>query len=115
MIEILSSQLDYTNLIVSLRHQILMTIGCWFLFKKCDVKKVWAFIPVAREYHISLCADREKDCRVYTILVFFYDVLTILLPFLPTDNLFVLFLLLHALIKIAFRISGLTSQNPDNI
>lgn len=94
MIEILSSQLDYTNLSVILRHQILMTIGCWFLFKKCDVKKVWAFIPVAREYHISLCADREKDGRVYTILVFFYDVLTILLPFLPTDNLFVLFLLI---------------------
>ncbi len=94
MIEILSSQLDYTNLIVSLRHQILMAIGCWFLFKKCDVKKVWAFIPVAREYHISLCADREKDGRVYTILVFFYDVLTILLPFLPKDNLFVLFLLI---------------------
>ncbi len=94
MIEILSSQLDYTNLPVILRHQILMTIGCWFLFKKCDVKKVWAFIPVAREYHISLCADREKDGRVYTILVFFYDVLTILLPFLPKDNLFVLFLLI---------------------
>ena len=94
MLEMLSSQLDNTNLIVSLRHQILMTIGCWFLFNKCDVKKVWAFIPVAREYHISLCADREKDGRVYTILVFFYDLLTILVPFLPKDNLFVLFLLI---------------------
>ena len=94
MIEMLSSQMDYTNLPVILRHQILMTIGCWFLFNKCDVKKVWAFIPVAREYHISLCADREKDGRVYTILVFFYDLLTILVPFLPKDNLFVLFLLI---------------------
>ncbi len=94
MLEILSSQLDNSSLFVILRHQILMTIGCFFLFNKCDVGKVWAFIPVAREYHISLCADREKDGRVYTILVFFYDVLTILVPFLPSDNLFVLFLLI---------------------
>jgi ABC-type multidrug transport system ATPase subunit len=94
MLEILSSQLDNSSMLVVLRHQILMTIGCFFLFNKCDVKKIWAFIPVAREYHISLCADREKDGRVYTILVFFYDVLTVVTHFLPTENLFVLFLLI---------------------
>ena len=94
MIEMLSSLIDSTSVISAVRHQILLAIGCWFLFNKCGVKKVWAFVPVAREYHISLCADREKDGRVYTILVFFYDILTVVTRFLPTDNSFVVFLLI---------------------
>ena len=94
MIEMLSSLSNNTSLLVILRHQILMAVGCWFLFKKCDIRKIWAFVPVAREYHISLCADREKDGRVYAILVFFYDILSVVVRFLPGENLFVLFLLI---------------------
>lgn len=48
-------------------NQILLIIGYWFLFKKCGIKEYWAFIPVAREYNMSLCADRESDGRMYAV------------------------------------------------
>ena len=46
---------------------LLISIAYWKIFSKCGIKPYWAFIPFAREYHISLCADRELDGRVYTI------------------------------------------------
>ncbi|WP_022762568.1 ABC transporter ATP-binding protein [Butyrivibrio sp. AD3002] len=47
---------------------ILVSIGYMKIFEKCGVQKRWAFIPVLREYHLSLCADKEKEGRTYTIL-----------------------------------------------
>ncbi len=44
---------------------ILYTIGLMGIFKKCNVRRVWAFIPFAREYHLGLCANRESDARTY--------------------------------------------------
>lgn len=58
---------NFSNL-YSVANYLLTVIGSWFLFKKCGVKEIWAIIPVAREYHVSLCADREKEGRVYTIV-----------------------------------------------
>ncbi|MBQ3797704.1 MAG: ABC transporter ATP-binding protein [Butyrivibrio sp.] len=49
-------------------NYIIISIGYWHIFKKCGVKKIWSFIPIAREYHISICADREKEGRAYTII-----------------------------------------------
>ena len=58
---------NFSNL-YSVANYLLTVIGSWFLFKKCGVKGIWAIIPVAREYHMSLCADKEKEGRVYTIV-----------------------------------------------
>ncbi|MCR5156263.1 MAG: ABC transporter ATP-binding protein [Butyrivibrio sp.] len=44
---------------------VLTTIGYWKIFGKCGIKKYWALVPLAREYHIALCADREEDGRKY--------------------------------------------------
>ena len=47
---------------------LLVVIGYYRIFQKCGVKGFWAFVPFAREYHVSLCADKEEDGRTYTIL-----------------------------------------------
>ncbi|WP_024866417.1 ABC transporter ATP-binding protein [Butyrivibrio sp. FCS014] len=62
-------RLDLTNglRMISL---VLTTIGYWKIFEKCGVKKFWAVVPLAREYHISLCADREEDGRKYMYISF---------------------------------------------
>ncbi|WP_022773429.1 ATP-binding cassette domain-containing protein [Butyrivibrio sp. AE2015] len=60
-------------------NNILMIFGCWFLFKKCGVKRIWALIPFAREYHMALCADKEKEGRVFAVTTFFYYLITLTL------------------------------------
>ncbi len=55
------------NSILDLLLFFLISLGYWKIFNKCGIKSFWAFIPFAREYHISLCADRELEGRVYTI------------------------------------------------
>ena len=64
---------------------ILVSLGYFGVFKKCNVKWFWAFIPIAREYQISLCSDREKEGRTYTVLAAFYYVLAAVSYFLQ-DN-----------------------------
>lgn len=54
--------------IIGLISYFLASLGYFFIFKKCGVRKIFAFIPVAREYNISLCADKEKEGRTYSIL-----------------------------------------------
>ncbi len=57
---------------------IFMVAGCWNIFKKCGIKPIWAIVPIAREYQLSLCADKEKDGRRYTIfsaLVYIFNVI----------------------------------------
>ncbi|MBR4719831.1 MAG: ABC transporter ATP-binding protein [Lachnospiraceae bacterium] len=44
------------------------SLGYYNLFKKCSVKPLWSLVPVAREYHISLCAGKEREGRTYAIL-----------------------------------------------
>lgn len=54
--------------IIRLISYFLASLGYFFIFKKCGVRKILAFIPVAREYNIALCADKEKEGRTYSIL-----------------------------------------------
>ncbi|SFD05408.1 ABC transporter ATP-binding protein [Butyrivibrio sp. YAB3001] len=76
---------------------IMISIGYWGIFKKCGVARKWAFIPVAREYHISLCADKEKEGRVYTVLSIFYYILEIATYFLQQFPRVYLFMLIPIL------------------
>lgn len=46
------------------------TIGFFMIFKKCDVKWWYSFIPVVREYQIALCSDKEKEGQTYAIINF---------------------------------------------
>ena len=73
------------NDIVILINYLIISMGYYFIFKKCGVDKRWAFVPIAREYHISVCADREKEGRSYTILAAIYYILRVALE-LAEDN-----------------------------
>ena len=76
---------DIPNLIFRILIYLLVSLGYMGIFKKCGVKRIWAFVPLAKEYHISLCADREKDGRAYTIICALSYVL-VAIEFLFKDN-----------------------------
>lgn len=57
------------ELLRSLIFNILVYLGTWKIFEKCGVKWYWAFIPFGREYHLGLCAGREKDGRRYAFFI----------------------------------------------
>ena len=71
---------------------LMISIGYWNIFYKCGVKKRWAFIPIAREYHIGLSADRENDGRTYAIVSAFYYIIYVS-GYLVADNVKALLLL----------------------
>ncbi len=82
-------------------HFIVSGIGYWKIFEKSGVKRIWAFVPIAREYHISLCADRESDGRMYTILSAFSYVVKIPLSlFQPGDVYFSIFAVVYLVVGI---------------
>ena len=47
---------------------VLLIAGLWGIFRKCGLKGWWALVPVARTYKLSICADRELEGRMMTIL-----------------------------------------------
>ena len=64
---------------------LLGSLGHFMIFRKCGVKPAYAFIPVAREYHGSLCADKEKEGRTFAIINA-VEVLFTILYFLTEDS-----------------------------
>ena len=71
-----SGETNIYSLIRSLIDYAIVSVGYWHIFKKCGVKEFWAAIPIAREYHISLCANKEQEGRKYAIISAFIYVLT---------------------------------------
>ena len=63
--------------ITSILSYILISIGYMGIFKKCGVRRIWAFIPGVRQYEISQCGNREEDGRHYAILSVFLYILTV--------------------------------------
>ena len=68
-------------------HFCIAVIGFLFLFKKCGIKGYWAFVPVAREYHLSLCADKEKEGRFYSVFAAIYYILELVMYFTNDETL----------------------------
>ncbi len=62
------SLLDNSRLLFSILSFIFVSVGSMKIFIKCGVEPFWAFIPFAREYHTSICADDEPDGRTYAIV-----------------------------------------------
>lgn len=62
------ANVNVSDLIYRVTLYIIVSLGYMGIFKKCGVDRIWAFIPLAKEYHISLCADREKEGRTYTVI-----------------------------------------------
>ncbi len=48
------------------------SIGCFMLFKKDRIKRIYAFIPGVREYHVAIMAEKEEEGRTYFILTVCY-------------------------------------------
>ncbi len=75
-------------------NAILVSIGYFYIFGKCGVKKIWAWIPFAREYHISLCAYKEKEGRWFTIITAISIILEFIISLLKDNYAMALFLVI---------------------
>ncbi len=65
---------DVTRIGPQVVSYLLVSLAYLGIFHKCGVNKLFAFIPVVREYNIALCADKEKEGRTYTVLTCLYYV-----------------------------------------
>ena len=57
-----------SNLVNSVLTWLLMGIGCSKLFKKDNIKSIYAFIPGVVQYHLAVMAEREEEGRTYFML-----------------------------------------------
>ena len=53
---------------VELIFAILYVAGLWGMFQKSGLKGWYALIPVYREYELALCAGREVEGRVFSLM-----------------------------------------------
>lgn len=59
---------EITNLFFISSFDVMVSVGYVFIFLKCGVHPVWAFIPFAREYQVARCSDRENDGKVFAFV-----------------------------------------------
>ena len=71
--------IQFSNVLYQLAAYLLTSLGMMKIFEKCGMKKRWAWIPLAREYHMALCADREEEGRVYVRIVAFLYLYAVLI------------------------------------
>ena len=96
--------LSRSGIIIQIVYFIVSSVGLMGIFNKCGQKKYWAFIPVAREYHLSLCADREDEGQVLAVIsayLYFFDAYSLI----PKNNNNLVMVAITALISI-IAISG---------
>ena len=84
---------SYTYLIV---NYIISSFGYIFIFKKCGMNMLYAFVPLVREYCVARCADKESDGRTLTELVAIEYILQAGLHFVKEET--KLFLIVTALL-----------------
>ena len=70
-----------TSSLLFMVPEILYIIGLWKIFGKCGVKPWWALVPIARDYNLALCADREMEGQLLSVI----SALSIVMSLL-TDN-----------------------------
>ena len=79
---------------------IIEIVGLFFLFKKSGVKQFWAFVPFARLYQLSKCADREEEGRILSSSMFFLFIMNILSDYMTSS--IVILIASFAVLAIAF-------------
>lgn len=75
---------------VNLCLQIMRIIGLWRIFKKCNIKGIWAIVPVANNFKLAQCADDEDSgsvwCLSHFLFTAFYAIETVLSAYNRTDS-----------------------------
>ena len=64
--------------LIGLLSDVLYIAGLFFLFRKCGIRRIWAFIPGVRNYKLAECADMRDDGAIWL----FASVAAILLEFI---------------------------------
>ena len=72
------NNITFIGLFFQILQFAVISVGYWNIFKKCGVKPYYAWIPFAREYHIGLCANREKEACTYTIIAVLSEVIGVI-------------------------------------
>lgn len=56
---------------------ILRVVGMWLLFAKCNIKSIWAAVPIINTYKVAQCADEEDSGAVWCISNFLFDIVLV--------------------------------------
>ncbi|MBR1558644.1 MAG: ABC transporter ATP-binding protein [Clostridia bacterium] len=62
---------------ISIAVSALWLIGLYRILEKSGIKGWWAFVPFARYYQLSRCANREQEGRGLTVAIFLMTVLNV--------------------------------------
>ena len=93
--------LDGFDIVRQVLFYVLISLGYSGIFSKCGVKKLWAFIPCFREYHLSVCANREEDGRKLSVLaaiIYLFEIVTTFFYFSNGNALALIFIFVVAIV-----------------
>ncbi len=65
---------------------IINSIGYYKILKKCGASPILGFVPIAREYQIGKCADREKEGRRFALLSGLYLIISLIYVLIPEGS-----------------------------
>lgn len=63
-------QVGYIPEWIVIVHRVLMIAGLFFLFPKCGIKRVWAFVPWIRYYQLGRAANMTEEAPVWALCSF---------------------------------------------
>lgn len=64
-----------------LAMEVLFIVGLIGIFKKFQISRIWAIVPIVRNYKLSQCADREEDGITWCI----FDAVTMFFAYTMDD------------------------------
>lgn len=90
---------------------ILYIAGLWGIFQKSNVPGWWALIPCAREYKLAVCAGREPEGRVTSIVTFLMALTNLLLELIPMETPFLILSVIDLVLLIVHFIYSIRVYN----
>ena len=77
IIAVWCSEADVPFIYWAIPMTVLLTVGLWRMFVKSNIRPVWALIPCARDYKLSVSANREPDGRTLSVSLAVYTLTSV--------------------------------------
>ena len=77
IIAVWCSEADVPYIYWAIPMTVLLTVGLWRMFVKSNIRPVWALIPCARDYKLSVSANREPDGRTLSVSLAVYTLTSV--------------------------------------
>lgn len=101
--------MNINTILWELLNYFLVSLGSMKIFEKCGVKKRWAWIPLANEFHMALCADREEEGKAYVGIsaVLLIHTIYVIIPWQDKSFVMSVITAIFSIVAVAFDIANL--------